>query len=156
MYLYYLLSIIIIVLDQLTKWIIVKAMDLYESIPVITDFFYITSSRNRGAAWGILQGQMILFYVITLIVIVGVVYFMSRYAKDSIWLGLGLSLILGGAIGNFIDRILRGEVVDFLDFYIFNYHFPIFNVADSSLCVGVVLIIIATLIDERKNRKGMS
>lgn len=156
MYLYYLLSIIIIVLDQLTKWIIVKTMDLYESIPVITDFFYITSSRNRGAAWGILQGQMIFFYVITLIVIVGVVYFMSRYAKDSIWLGLGLSLILGGAIGNFIDRILRGEVVDFLDFYIFNYHFPIFNVADSSLCVGVVLIIIATLIDERKNRKGMS
>ncbi|MDY0405951.1 signal peptidase II [Virgibacillus sp. 179-BFC.A HS] len=156
MYLYYLLSIIIIVLDQLTKWIIVKTMDLYESIPVIMDFFYITSSRNRGAAWGILQGQMIFFYVITLIVIVGVVYFMSRYAKDSIWLGLGLSLILGGAIGNFIDRILRGEVVDFLDFYIFNYHFPIFNVADSSLCVGVVLIIIATLIDERKNRKGMS
>ncbi|MDY0396310.1 signal peptidase II [Virgibacillus halophilus] len=153
MFLYYLIAIIVIALDQLTKWVIVKTMDLYESIPVIENFFFITSSRNKGAAWGILQEQMIFFYFVTLIVIIGVVYFIQKYAKESIWLGIGLSLILGGAIGNFIDRIFRNEVVDFLHFYIFNYDFPIFNVADSSLCIGVGFIIIATIIDEWKGKK---
>lgn len=157
MFLYYLIAIVVIAMDQLTKWVIVKTMELYESIPVIENFFFITSSRNKGAAWGILQDQMIFFYVVTLIVIVGVVYFIQKYAKESIWLGIGLSLILGGAIGNFIDRIFRNEVVDFLHFYIFNYDFPIFNVADSCLCIGVGCIIIATLIDEWKGKKkGMA
>ncbi|MBT2216918.1 lipoprotein signal peptidase [Virgibacillus dakarensis] len=153
MYWYYLLAVVVIGIDQLTKWIIVKNMELYEQITVIKDFFYITSHRNTGAAWGILEGQMIFFYIITVVVIIGVVYYMQKFGKDSILLAVSLSLILGGAIGNFIDRLFRQEVVDFLDFIIFGYDFPIFNVADSALTVGVILVLIATFLDEKRKGK---
>jgi signal peptidase II len=154
MHWYYLIALIIIGMDQLTKWFIVRTMGLGERIPVIENFFYITSHRNAGAAWGILQGQMTFFYIITVIVVIGIIFYMQKYAKESRLLGVSLGLILGGAIGNFIDRLLHQEVVDFLDFYIFGYNFPIFNVADSSLTIGVILIIIATIIDERKKGKS--
>ncbi|GGB45301.1 lipoprotein signal peptidase [Lentibacillus populi] len=153
MYWYYLLAVVVIGIDQLTKWIIVKNMELYEQITVMKDFFYITSHRNTGAAWGILEGQMIFFYIITVVVIIGVVYYMQKFGKDSILLAVSLSLILGGAIGNFIDRLFRQEVVDFLDFIIFGYDFPIFNVADSALTVGVILVLIATFLDEKRKGK---
>ena len=154
MYLYYLLALLIIGIDQLTKWLVVKQMELYEQIPIIENFFYLTSHRNKGAAWGILQGQMLFFYIITTIVIIGVIYYMEKYARGNILMSISLGLILGGAIGNFIDRLLHQEVVDFLDFIIFTYDFPIFNIADSSLFVGVVLIITATFIDEKKREKS--
>ncbi|RLL45252.1 lipoprotein signal peptidase [Oceanobacillus piezotolerans] len=153
MYWYYLVAIIIIGIDQLTKWIVVKTMEIGESITVIDGFFYLTSHRNQGAAWGILQGQMGFFYIITIIVVLGVIFYMQKYAKYDKILGLGLSFILGGAIGNFIDRLLRQEVVDFFNFYIFNYNFPIFNIADSALTIGVVLVIISTIREETKKGK---
>lgn len=153
MYGYYIIALIIILIDQLTKWIVVKSMELGESIIVIDNFFYLTSHRNRGAAWGILQGQMVFFYIVTIIVILGVIYYMQKYARNDKLLAIGLSFVLGGAFGNFIDRVFRQEVVDFFDFYIFNYNFPIFNVADSALTVGVVFVIIATILDERKKGK---
>ncbi|MFD2133054.1 signal peptidase II [Pseudogracilibacillus auburnensis] len=152
MYRYYGLAFLVIILDQWTKWLIVKKMELYESIPIIDRFFAITSHRNKGAAWGILPDQMMFFYIITVIVVIGIIYFMQKHARDSMLVAIALSLILGGAIGNFIDRLFRKEVVDFLDFIIFTYDFPIFNVADSSLCVGVFLFLIATIIDERKKK----
>ena len=150
MYVYYVISLVIIAIDQLTKWVIVKTMALGESITVIENFFYLTSHRNSGAAWGILQGKMLFFYIVTVIVIIGVIYYMQKYARNDILLAVALALILGGAIGNFIDRIFHQEVVDFFHFYIFNYSFPIFNIADSALSIGVVLVIIATILDERK------
>lgn len=125
-------------------------MALGEQIPVIEPFLYITSHRNTGAAWGILQGQMWFFYIITVIVIGAVIYYIQQYAKTNALIGVALGFILGGAIGNFIDRIFRKEVVDFVDTYIGNYDFPIFNVADSALVVGVGLVFIATILDERK------
>ncbi len=125
-------------------------MDLYEQIPIIENFFYITSFRNKGAAWGILQNQMTFFYIITVLVIIGVIYYLHKYGKSSIVFGVALSFILGGAIGNFIDRLFRKEVVDFLDFIIFNYDYPIFNIADSSLVVGVILVAITIFLDEKK------
>jgi|SRR5690625_3025113 len=152
MLLYYVLAVIVIAIDQLTKWVVIKQMELYEQIPVIADFFYITSHRNKGAAWGILQDQMLFFYIITVIVTVGVVYYMEKYTKGNILLSISLSLILGGAIGNFIDRLFRKEVVDFLDFIIFGYDFPIFNVADSALVIGVILVFIATIVEEKKGK----
>lgn len=150
MYVYYIIAGILIVIDQITKWIVVKNMELYEQLIIIQDFFYFTSHRNKGAAWGILEGQMIFFYIITTIVVIGVIYYMQKYAKDSKLLAISLSFILGGAIGNFIDRLFRGEVVDFLDFIIFGYDYPIFNVADSALLVGVILVLLATFLDEKK------
>lgn len=153
MYIYYIVAVIVIAIDQFTKWLVVKHMDLYESIPVIDNFFYLTSHRNSGAAWGILQGQMGLFYIITVIVIIGIIYYMQKFARDSKLSLLALSLVLGGAIGNFIDRLFRKEVVDFLDFIIIRYDYPIFNVADSALVVGVILIFITIYLEERSKDK---
>lgn len=153
MYWYYLIAVIIIGLDQFTKWLVVKKMDLYEQIPIIENFFYLTSHRNKGAAWGILQDQMLFFYIITVIVIGVIIFYMQKYGKESVLLSIALSFILGGAIGNFIDRLFRKEVVDFFDFIIFNYDYPIFNVADSALVVGVILVLIATILDEKKKGK---
>ncbi|HLQ98655.1 MAG TPA: signal peptidase II, partial [Candidatus Dormibacteraeota bacterium] len=99
--------------------------------------------------WGILQGQMVFFYIVTIFVIIGLVYYMEKYARNNKLTAVSLSLILGGAIGNFIDRLLRQEVVDFLDVMIFKYDFPIFNVADSCLVIGVILIFIATIMEEK-------
>ena len=155
MALYYSIALLIIAIDQLTKWLVVVNMELGESIPIIDGFFHLTSHRNSGAAWGILQGQMLFFYVITVLFILVAVYYMQKYAKNNKLLGISLGIILGGAIGNFIDRLFRKEVVDFLDFDIFSYNFPIFNVADSALTVGVILVLIVTILDERKaKRKG--
>lgn len=156
MFRYYVLAFIVILFDQISKWLIVKNMKLSESIVVIKDFFSITSHRNSGAAWGILQNQMIFFYIITLIVVIGIIYYMQKYAKESRLLAIALGLLLGGAIGNFIDRIFRKEVVDFLDFKIINYNYPIFNLADSALFIGVGILIIYVIIDETKNKKEKS
>lgn len=153
MFKYYMLAFIVILSDQLSKWLIVEKMNPTESIVIIENFFKITSHRNSGAAWGILQDQMIFFYIITLVVVIGIIYYMQKYAKKSGLLALALSLLLGGAIGNFIDRLFRKEVVDFLDFKIINYNYPIFNIADSALFIGVGVLIIFVIIDERKNKK---
>jgi len=127
-------------------------MEFGESIPIIDQFLYITSHRNRGAAWGILQGQMWLFYVITVVVIFVIIYFL--YKARGKWLfGVSLALMLGGAIGNFIDRVVRKEVVDFIHAYIFGYNFPVFNIADSSLVIGVILLMIQILLDERETKE---
>lgn len=150
---YYLLALLMIAIDQFTKWIVVANMELRESIPIIKDFLYITSHRNSGAAWGILSGQMTFFYIVTVIVIIAIVYYMQKYARTNKWIGISLGLILGGAIGNFIDRLLHQEVVDFIDVYFGSYSFPIFNVADSSLVIGVIIMGIIILIDEYGKEK---
>lgn len=142
-----------IVIDQVSKWIIVKEMELGESIPIIDNVLYITSHRNRGAAWGILENKMWFFYVITVIFVIFILFYMKKYAKTDKLLGISLGLILGGAIGNFIDRVVRKEVVDFIHTYIFSYNFPVFNVADSALCVGVALIIIQTLLEGKQTKE---
>ncbi len=152
MYIYYLIALLIILFDQFTKWLVVKYMTLGESITIIENFLYITSHRNRGAAWGILQGQMWFFYIVTTVVIIGIVYYIRKFSTDKLT-GISLGLILGGAIGNFIDRIFRNEVVDFVHTYIFSYSFPVFNVADSALCIGVGLLVIAMFMEEKRAKE---
>ncbi|GLB61250.1 signal peptidase II [Cytobacillus sp. NCCP-133] len=153
---YYIIALFVIALDQLTKWLIVKNFELGESVKVVEDFLYITSHRNRGAAWGILQGQMWFFYVITAIVIIGIIYYIQKAAKGKLLLGVSLGLMLGGAIGNFIDRVYRKEVVDFINTYIFGYDFPVFNIADSALVIGVGMLMIQMLLEEREAKKEKS
>ncbi|MFF2440875.1 signal peptidase II [Priestia aryabhattai] len=150
---YYLIALAVILIDQVTKWIIVKEMYYGQSITVIENFLYITSHRNRGAAWGILQGQMWFFYLITVVVVVGLIIYIQKLKKQDKWFGIALALMLGGAIGNFIDRVVRKEVVDFVNTYIFTYDFPIFNVADSALVVGVIIMFIMTLFEGKMKKE---
>ncbi|CAI8798732.1 MULTISPECIES: lipoprotein signal peptidase LspA [Bacillus] len=150
---YYLIALFVITIDQVSKWLIVKNMELGTSIPIIDNVLYITSHRNRGAAWGILENKMWFFYIITVVFVGFIVFYMKKYAKTDKLLGISLGLILGGAIGNFIDRVFRQEVVDFIHVYIFSYNYPVFNIADSALCIGVVLIIIQTLLEGKKMKE---
>ncbi|GER65542.1 lipoprotein signal peptidase [Weizmannia acidilactici] len=151
--LYYAIALIVIGIDQLTKWLVLKNMYIGESIEVIPNFFFITSTRNTGAAFSILEGQMWLFYVITVAVVAGIIYYIQKYAKNRLLLGISLGLILGGAVGNFIDRLFRSEVVDFVHLRFGSYDFAVFNAADSSLTIGVVLLFIFMLFDERKTKE---
>ncbi|RQM96791.1 signal peptidase II [Staphylococcus warneri] len=142
-----LIAFLIIVIDQVTKWIIASSMKIGDSYEVIPNFLNITSHRNNGAAWGILSGKMFFFYIITVIILIVLVLFFIKEAQYNLFMQLAISLLFAGALGNFIDRLLNGEVVDFIDTNIFGYDFPIFNVADSSLTIGVILVIIALLKD---------
>ncbi|QXJ37459.1 Lipoprotein signal peptidase [Parageobacillus caldoxylosilyticus] len=139
---YYIIALAVVAIDQWTKWLVVKYMRLGESIPIIPNVLYITSHRNRGAAWGILQGQFWLFYLITVIVVIGLIVYIQRLPRGERLFGVALGLMLGGAIGNFIDRLFRKEVVDFIHAYIGTYSFPVFNIADSALTIGVALLFI--------------
>ena len=158
MILYYGLALLLILLDQLTKWLVVQNMNLGERIPIVEPYLALLSHRNKGAAWGMLEGQMWLFYIVTVLVVAGIIYFFHKEAKGIKLLSLSLMFLLGGAIGNFIDRLFRKEVVDFVDVIIpvINYDFPIFNVADAALTVGVVLMILHVIVDEKKNKKKVS
>ncbi|MFJ7738484.1 signal peptidase II [Lysinibacillus sp. NPDC097287] len=155
MYKYYGLAAFAILLDQWTKWLIVKNMDYGERISVWDPWLGILSHRNRGAAWGMLEGQMWLFTIVTVGVIIAIIYFYHKEAKGKPIFQVGLMLLLGGAIGNFIDRLFRGEVVDFVDVLIpvINYHFPIFNVADAALSIAVVVLMIGLIIEDKKEKK---
>ncbi|CAD7360080.1 MULTISPECIES: signal peptidase II [Staphylococcus] len=154
---YYLgLSILIVVLiliaDQVTKFVIRTQMAVGESFNVIPHFLSITSHRNNGAAWGILSGKITFFYIITVIILIALVVFFIKEAKNQMMMQIAISLLFAGALGNFIDRVRTGEVVDFVDTVIFGYDFPIFNIADASLTIGVILLVIVLLKDQ--NQKG--
>lgn len=153
-YKYFSVAFVVVLIDQLTKWLVVKNMELGERIAIWDPWFGFLSHRNRGAAWGMLQGKMWLFYIITIAVIVGILYVFFTEGKNKPFLQFSLMILLGGAIGNFIDRVFRGEVVDFVDTFIpiIDYHFPIFNVADMALTVSVFLVFIAVLMDEGKEK----
>jgi len=142
-----LLGVMIVVVDQVTKYWIIQTMRLHESIPVIPNLFSLTYIRNPGAAFGLLAGssnafRMVFFGITSLfaLALLGTILFRMP-EKD--WVGqLSIAGILGGAIGNLIDRLRFGEVIDFLDVYVESYHWPAFNVADSAITVGVACLIV--------------
>lgn len=145
---YFLIAAVAVLLDQLSKWATVAMIPLGGTASAHNPFFSFTYLRNNGAAWSILEGKMWFFYIITLVAAVIISYLLVKNYRKSVWLSVGLALILGGAIGNFIDRVRLGYVVDMiqLDFI----RFPIFNVADSFLTIGVICIFIYIILDERK------
>lgn len=123
-------------------------MHLTESISIIGDFLRFTSHRNRGAAWGMLEGQFLIFYVVTAVVVGFIIYYVVKFKVVDTLSLMTFGLIMGGALGNFIDRLFRGEVVDFLEVnFPFYDSFPIFNVADSALTIGVILFAFVILKD---------
>ena len=139
------IALLVLLVDQWSKRWVVTHMELMEQIPVIEGFFYITSHRNRGAAFGILQNQQWLFISITIVVVIFLFIYIWKLRKEQPFTTFSLSLLLGGALGNFIDRVRTGEVVDFFHFQYDVYQFPIFNVADSAIVVGVTILIFLTL-----------
>jgi signal peptidase II len=147
---------LVILLDQVTKAWIISTMRLYDSFVVIAGFFNITHVRNPGAAFGFLAGVSPLFrYIFFLAVTVAAILLILHYLRvsriEAPSLVLALALILAGAVGNLIDRVRFGEVVDFLDVYIVGHHWPAFNVADSAITVGAAILIVV-LLQKRKER----
>ena len=150
----------IVSVDQWTKHSVQKGLPLHHSVPVMKGFFNLTHVRNPGGAFGIFASQKggvgsILFVVVSLNAIGILLYLFFRAKKDEEILSLAFSLVLSGAIGNLIDRFRYGEVIDFLDFYLFSFHWPAFNIADSAISVGIVLILIEILTrDLKKSAKS--
>lgn len=137
-----LIAVISVILDQIAKYLIISKCTLYKKNPVIDGFFNITYVQNRGAAWGILNNNIILLVVITVLalgLICSFIFKESNIKKLDIVL---YGMLLGGIIGNFIDRIFRGYVIDFLDFIIFGYDFPVFNIADMLIVISVGIMIL--------------
>lgn len=145
------LSIIFIIIDQLSKIIIVNNLTNNKSIEVIKSFFYLTYTNNKGAAFSILTGRRILLILVAVIVIGVLIYYARKNKIEGKVNKIALSLVIGGSIGNLIDRILRGAVVDFIDVKIFGYNFPIFNLADTFIVIGVFLLIIEMFRKEHRN-----
>jgi signal peptidase II len=145
------LAAIVVVLDQLTKYWVRSTFTLHESIEV-TPFFNLIFVMNRGAAFSFLSTadgwQRELFIAIALAASVWIIWLLRKHASEFLFC-VALSLILGGAIGNVIDRVLYGAVVDFLDFHLYGYHWPAFNVADSAISCGAVLLVYEGLIARR-------
>lgn len=137
------LCLLVLLLDQLSKVGIDAFMQLGESIVVIPNFFRITYLHNTGAAWSMLEGKMLFFYIISIVALIIMGYFYINTDKKDIYTKTGLVLMISGTIGNFIDRLLFQYVRDFLDFVIFGYDFPVFNIADMALCIGVFLIFVS-------------
>jgi signal peptidase II len=160
---YYLLAAFVIALDQLTKWLIVRNLELHERVSVLGEFFQLTSHRNSGAAFGILTGQRSFFLIVTVIVAAGLIWYIFRtYRRGQRLAPLAYSLVLGGAIGNFIDRARFGEVVDFFKFRFqfdwfgqaVDYTYPIFNVADTAIFCGVTLALIQVWREGRAEQRA--
>jgi signal peptidase II len=154
---------IVVLLDQLTKGWIIATLRLHEGFPVIDGLFNIVHVRNPGAAFGFLAGaspafRSVFFITITLAAVLLILHYLWQTLKqtgtEKLSLIFSLSLILAGAVGNLIDRVRFGEVVDFLDVYIGTYHWPAFNVADASISTGAAILVIALFVRKEEKRNG--
>jgi len=144
------------ILDQIVKLYIQQTMRLHETVVVIPGFFHLTYIRNPGAAFGLLANQedgfRFIFFGLTSLVAVVLLGVLLYKAPQDQWLApLAISLVLGGALGNLLDRIRFGEVIDFLDFFVNDFHWPAFNVADSAITIGITILLIHFFMERKKN-----
>jgi len=144
------ISIALILLDQASKLAVLRYLPVYSGKTIVPGFFNLVHVRNTGSAFSLLAGAdaswRLPFFIITTLIIVGVILFAySKTSRDDYWAKTAYTLIVGGAVGNLIDRLRFGEVVDFLDFYIQSYHWPAFNVADSAITVGALMLFFSIL-----------
>jgi len=136
----------VVALDQATKALVTVVIDRYRTVTVIPGFFNLTHVTNPGGAFGFLASQgttvrNIFFFAVSWLAVLLVLYFFWRTPRSHRLLSMAFAMILGGAIGNMIDRVRLGSVVDFLDFYVGKYHWPAFNVADSAITVGMLIFV---------------
>jgi len=155
------LCVAIIVMDQWTKDVVQQRLALYQRVEVVQGFFNLTHVRNPGGAFGIFGGEKgglgsWLFVLVSLVAIGSILFLLVKTKEGEKTLSFSFSLVLSGAVGNLIDRLRFGEVVDFLDFYLYSYHWPAFNVADSAICIGIGLMAFDLLIRDRKRLRGSS
>lgn len=148
---------VLLVLDQASKLYIDSRFALYQSLTVVENFFNITYVRNKGAAFGIFADSAVripFFITVSVVAAVGILCYLHRLREDQRLLHFSLALIFAGALGNLIDRIRLGEVIDFLDAHWYQYHWPAFNVADSAITVGVAMLLVDMWHEERKKKAG--
>jgi signal peptidase II len=147
---------VVLVLDQATKLYVDANFELYESVPVIKGWFHLTYIRNQGAAFGILSSgawRVPFFITVALVALTAIIWYLRSLRDDQKLAAFALALIFSGALGNLIDRIRLGEVIDFLDVFWRHHHWPAFNVADSAICVGVGLLIWEMWLEERRMKR---
>ena len=148
-------SAVLVLADQISKTIVVRTMSLYESIPVIQNFFHFTYITNDGMAFGIeFPFGYFIFSAVSILLTLFLFWYLWTVRNHSIVIRFGLAMVIAGAIGNLIDRLFLGEVIDFLDFMIGNFHWYVFNLADSYVTVGMTLILIDSIILEKKREKA--
>ena len=148
-------SAILVLADQVSKAIVVRTMSLYESVPVIENFFHFTFITNDGMAFGIdFPFGYFIFSLVSVLLTLFLFWYLWTVRNDSLVIRLGLAMIIAGAVGNLIDRLMLGEVIDFLDFMIGNFHWYVFNLADSYVTVGMVLILTDSVFLEKKREKS--
>ncbi len=138
----FIVSLILTIIDQLSKVIVIKYLTIGHSIKLIPNFFYLTYTHNTGAAFSILTGKRLFLIMIVIIIIILLFNYLKKNTPQSKISKIAFSLVIGGALGNLIDRLIRGYVVDFLDFKIIGYNFPIFNLADIFVTIGIFLLLI--------------
>lgn len=154
------ISLIVLILDQLTKVYFERNYALGQFKVLIENHLYLTHVRNPGAAFGILaesSWRLPFFLTVALVAVVGILWYLRTLPVTARWMHFSLGLIFGGAIGNVIDRIRLGEVIDFIGVHWYQYHWPSFNVADSAICVGVAILLLLSLREElalRRQRKA--
>lgn len=143
----------LLLLDQATKAYVAYTMNLYHSITVVENLFNITYLRNKGAAFGIFANSSFrLPFLITVsaVAVIGIIIYFRTISPNEKSTAVGMSFILSGAAGNLMDRVRHGEVVDFLDAHWYGYHWPAFNLADSAICIGVFILAVRMVIEERR------
>ena len=140
----YILSIIFLLIDIFTKQLVKNILNLYDSIPIIPNFFSITYVINDGAAFSILKGELWLFIILGFVLLFFIFYYLQK-EKLNIYKTIYYSLLIAGVLGNLLDRMLYKGVIDFLDFTIFSYNAPIFNLADTFIVISVILIVFESL-----------
>ena len=146
-----LITVGVVVLDQITKWLAVEYLIPIGTVPIIKDALHLTYVENPGAAFGMMQNSRWIFLLVSTVAIIAIIIYLIKFAPKNKLAQLSLAFILGGGIGNMIDRVALGYVVDFIDFRLIN--FAVFNVADSFVCVGAALLIIYVLFIEGKENK---
>ena len=140
----YIIAVLILIIDQVSKTLIETFVKLNDSVQVIKDFFYITVVHNTGGAWSIISNHSYLFIIASVIAIILLIKFMFGF-KNNLRNNIAFAFLFGGIFSNLADRIFLGYVRDFLDFKLFGYNYPIFNIADITIVVGVILLIVAVI-----------
>ena len=147
------LSVLVFVLDQLVKWVVVQEFSLYEQLPLLP-FFSLTLAYNPGAAFSFLGNasgwQRWFLSAIAIVVSAMLVGWIKQLRKNETWLACSLSLVLGGALGNLYDRLIHGQVTDFLLFYYKNWYFPAFNLADVAITIGAIMLVLDMFREQKK------